>query len=364
MGLIAVLDTGVGGLSTLHQVLVDGPRNPVVFVAGEQLFPLAERAPESVRPLIVALANELARRGVQTVIPTAAALWPFLPDLKNAGLGVLEPREAIVRTLIGHRASPSEAVVLAPANVIDAGFLARWFGPELEVRSSRGLAPAIERRPERDDQLMSGLRSACAGLPSLGRGLIIAADSHVGMVTDLVRRVSNGLPVADLASAFADMIETGENSVGSDPLVDPSLVVVGDFARHVESFAWTSHQIRFSRIETLCLEPTSDDKMDLSDCAVLFYGAVERGDDSELEHYIGRDARVEPGGQTVTEWAAALRADGRPRVLIDELLFAGRTVGVTGVLLVAGSRRRFGHRLRLEGGRVVSVRVDLDEALE
>src|SRR5947199_9052053 len=76
---IGVFDSGVGGLTVLHELLVQLPHEDFVYFADAARFPYGPRAPEELEAFALQIAEELLGRGIKLLVvacnsATAAAL--------------------------------------------------------------------------------------------------------------------------------------------------------------------------------------------------------------------------------------------------------------------------------------------------
>src|ERR1700736_2080539 len=79
---IGVFDSGVGGLTVLHELLVALPHEDFLYLGDTRRFPYGERTPEELSRFSAEIADELVRRGTKLLVvacnsATAAAL-PYL----------------------------------------------------------------------------------------------------------------------------------------------------------------------------------------------------------------------------------------------------------------------------------------------
>src|SRR5277367_1900793 len=76
---IGVFDSGVGGLTVLHELLVRLPREDFLYLGDTARFPYGERTPEELTRFAAEVTGELAGRGAKLLVvacnsATAAAL--------------------------------------------------------------------------------------------------------------------------------------------------------------------------------------------------------------------------------------------------------------------------------------------------
>src|SRR5947208_15855064 len=90
---IGVFDSGVGGLTVLHELLVTLPHEDFLYLGDTARFPYGSRSPEELQGFALHIAQELADRGAKLLVvacnsATAAAL-PILQERYGARLDVI-----------------------------------------------------------------------------------------------------------------------------------------------------------------------------------------------------------------------------------------------------------------------------------
>src|SRR5438552_12138640 len=65
---IAVFDSGVGGLTVLHELLVSLPSEDYVYLGDTARFPYGERSPEELRAFAVEIAEHLFEEGAKLLV--------------------------------------------------------------------------------------------------------------------------------------------------------------------------------------------------------------------------------------------------------------------------------------------------------
>ncbi len=100
---IGVFDSGVGGLTVLHELLVNLPNEDFLYLGDTARFPYGDRGPEELERFACEIAEELVRRGAKLlVLACNSATGPALPALRRrfeqeAGIDVITvvtPRHA------------------------------------------------------------------------------------------------------------------------------------------------------------------------------------------------------------------------------------------------------------------------------
>ena len=90
---IGVFDSGVGGLTVLHELLVALPHEDFLYLGDTRRFPYGERSPGELSRFSAEIAEELLRRGSKLLVvacnsATAAALPELGRRMMETTLGV------------------------------------------------------------------------------------------------------------------------------------------------------------------------------------------------------------------------------------------------------------------------------------
>src|SRR3712207_4223119 len=90
---VGVFDSGVGGLTVLHELLVRLPHEDYVYLADSARLPYGDRSPEELRGFLVEVAELLVRRGIKLLVvacnsATAAALPALQSHLADTAPGL------------------------------------------------------------------------------------------------------------------------------------------------------------------------------------------------------------------------------------------------------------------------------------
>jgi len=93
---VGVFDSGVGGLTVLHELLVTLPHEDFLYLGDTARFPYGTRAAEQLQGFALHIARELLDRGAKALVvacnsATAAALPQLQEKLDAPIIGVLAP---------------------------------------------------------------------------------------------------------------------------------------------------------------------------------------------------------------------------------------------------------------------------------
>ena len=213
---VAVFDSGVGGLTVLHECLVALPHEDFLYFGDTARFPYGDRSPEELRAFSNELAGILLDRGAKLLVvacnsATAAAL-PALKELvagRVPVIGVVSPesRRAAAATRNGQ-----VGLIATPATV-DSGAYARAVESasdgkaELHAVASRDLASLIQAGGEVDERTVETVTEACGPLREAEVDTVILGCTHYPLVRPLIQRtMGRGVEIICSGSAIADEI--------------------------------------------------------------------------------------------------------------------------------------------------------------
>jgi glutamate racemase len=210
---IAVFDSGVGGLTVLHECLVSLPHEDWVYLGDTARFPYGTRSRKELSAFVRELAGILVERGAKLlVVACNSATAAAMPALREE----LEERVAVV-TVVGPearqaaRASRSGRVglVATPATVASGTYerelsQATDGRSELHAVASPGLATLIQAGGEVDEQTVECVEEACAPLREANVDTVILGCTHYPLVRPLFQRtLGRGVTVISSGEAIA-----------------------------------------------------------------------------------------------------------------------------------------------------------------
>jgi glutamate racemase len=217
---IGVFDSGVGGLTVLHELLVTLPHEHFLYVGDTDRFPYGERSAEELRGFAVEIADVLVERGAKLVVvacnsATAAALETLERHLAREApgvdvIGVLEPACRLAAAATRNR----RVGLLATTATVESGAYARALerlAPNLELVSvpCPKLAPIIQEGFPFDQRVVDTVRAYCRPLLLAGVDTVILGSTHYPLVAPMLQRML-GRDVCLIASgpAVAGEVET------------------------------------------------------------------------------------------------------------------------------------------------------------
>jgi len=214
---IAVFDSGVGGLTVLHECLVSLPHEDFVYFGDTARFPYGDRAEEELRAFALELAGHLLDQGAKLLVvacnsATAAALPALRSELEGrvAVVGVVGPESRLAAAATRNR----RIGVLATRATVDSGAYARALeeaDPQayLVAVACPELAPLIQEGGEVDERVVACVEEACGPLRQAGVDTVILGCTHYPLVRPLLQRtLGRGVEIVSSGQAIAEQVET------------------------------------------------------------------------------------------------------------------------------------------------------------
>jgi glutamate racemase len=195
---IAVLDSGIGGLTVLHELLVSLPSEGYLYLGDSAGFPYGTKSPDWLRPRIDRLTRFLLHRGAKLLVVACNSATSVGGDLARR---VAAEEGVEVLTVVDPEAEIAAAItdsgrvgVLATPTTVQAGAYRRALelqGRELEVTevAAPDLAPIIQNGFPFDQRVMDTVRAYCAPLKEAGVDTLILGCTHYPLVAPMLQRM-------------------------------------------------------------------------------------------------------------------------------------------------------------------------------
>jgi glutamate racemase len=227
---IGVFDSGVGGLTVLHELLVLLPQEDFVYLGDTARFPYGERSPSELERFAIELAEELLKhRAKLLVVACNAATSAALPALRRRMLettlgvdvlGVVRPEamRAVAATRsgrIGLLATPTTVASRAyeeAVSAIDSHV-------SLYPVACPGLAAIIQVGQEFDTDTVALVRAACAPLREAQVDTVILGCTHYPLIGRMLQRMLG--PAVALITSGAALARQVEHALSARNLRNP-----------------------------------------------------------------------------------------------------------------------------------------------
>ena len=242
-----MFDSGVGGLTVLHECLVSLPEEDFVYLGDTEWFPYGTRDPELLRARIGSIAELMLGRDAAKLLVIACNTATSIGEGIAREVGnrhgvevvpVVEPQAEIAAAITDN----ARVGVLATPNTVESGAYRRALegqGRALEVTEVEApdLAPFIQDGSPFDEEVMRMARSYCAPLREAEVDTLILGCTHYPLVAPMLQRilgrdvrlVSGGHAVA---AAVQRTLESNGLARGRDGEGDYRFLCTGD----IESF--------------------------------------------------------------------------------------------------------------------------------
>jgi glutamate racemase len=211
---IGVFDSGIGGLTVLHQIIEFLPRENTVYLGDTARAPYGTKSVETVLRYSFENSAFLVEKGVKLIVvacntSTAIALDQLKVKLSLPVIGVIEPgvRRAIERTkskrvgVIGTEATIQSGAYTRALKAVD---------PEIEVysRACPLFVPLIEEGWTDNEVVEMTVKTYLGSLKQSGIDTLILGCTHYPLLKKAIRKfIGSGVRLVDSAEATAKEVE-------------------------------------------------------------------------------------------------------------------------------------------------------------
>jgi glutamate racemase len=227
---IGVFDSGVGGLTVLHELLVQLPHEDFIYLADTARFPYGPRSPDELRRFSLEVAEELLTRRVKLLVvacnSASAAALPALQErmmettLGVDVIGVVGPGavQAVAATHNGKVGLLATDVTVRSGAYAEA--IAR-IDPHVDLVAvpCHDLAEIIQRGFPMSEEVVDIVRGYCAPLREAGVDTVILGSTHYPLVRPLIQRIlGRGV---DIITSGVPLSRQVDHVLGSRGLASP-----------------------------------------------------------------------------------------------------------------------------------------------
>jgi glutamate racemase len=195
---VAMFDSGVGGLTVLHECLVSLPQEDFLYLGDTACFPYGSRDPGRLRERIAWIAELLLDRGAKLLViacNTATSVGEEVAREVAAARGVeVVPVVAPQAEIAAAITDSGKVGVLATPNTVESGAYRRALegqGRALEVTEVEApeLAPFIQNGSLFDEETMAMARAYCEPLKRAEVDTLILGCTHYPLVSPMLQRI-------------------------------------------------------------------------------------------------------------------------------------------------------------------------------
>src|SRR3954452_16645746 len=188
---IGVFDSGVGGLTVLHECLVTLPNEDFVYLGDHARLPYGPRPLDEVRRFAFEIAGYLEAQGVKLIVvacntATSAALPALQESLAVPVVGVITPEAAAaVRATRNRRIGLLATQATVTAGRYEALVRTLDAGARVPAVASPKLVPLIEAA----EQTVDAVREYAAPLQAAGCDTVILGCTHYPLIRPVFERI-------------------------------------------------------------------------------------------------------------------------------------------------------------------------------
>jgi glutamate racemase len=192
---IGVFDSGMGGLTVLHECLVTLPHEDFVYLGDGARLPYGPRPLDEIRRFAAEIAGYLEQQGVKLIVAacnsaTAAALPELQRRLSVPVIGVLAPEAhaAVLATrnrrvgLLATEATVASGRYTELVHALDAGV-------DVVAVACPRLVPLIEEDEAFGEEIVAAVREYSAPLKDAGVDTVILGCTHYPLIRPIFQRV-------------------------------------------------------------------------------------------------------------------------------------------------------------------------------
>ena len=230
---VGVFDSGVGGLTVLHELLVSLPGEDYLYLGDTARFPYGQRTQEELEAFATEIAEYLLAAGAKLLViacnaASSAALGAVESLLRRSEreidvIGVVGPATQLAVAgsrsgRIGLMATPATVASRAYERAVSAA------DPHVHLESVAcpDLAPIIQGGFPFDQQVVETVRAYCVPLRSAEVDTVILGCTHYPLVAPMLQR-SLGRGVT-LVTSGAGVARSVERALASRDVLNPSTV--------------------------------------------------------------------------------------------------------------------------------------------
>jgi glutamate racemase len=195
---IAVFDSGVGGLTVLHEFLVSLPEEDYVYLGDDARFPYGAKQPDELRECVERNTRYLLERGAKLlVIACNSAAGAGLQTARAVAaqhgvevIAVIEPEAEIAAAITE---SGRVGVLATPATVEGGAYLRALSRSRRDLTITEveapDLAAIIQRGFPFSESVVDKVRSYCEPLRSARADTVILGCTHYPLVRPMLQRI-------------------------------------------------------------------------------------------------------------------------------------------------------------------------------
>ena len=227
---VGVFDSGVGGLTVLHELLVSLPAEDYLYLGDTARFPYGDRTQAELQTFAIEIAEHLLAAGAKLLViacnaASSAALPAVAARLEREGrdvdvIGVVGPATQLA---VAGSHSGRIGLMATPATVASGAYERAVYAADphvhLESVACADLAPIIQGGFPFDEHVVETVRGYCVPLRDAHVDTVILGCTHFPLVAPMLQR-SLGRGVT-LVTSGGGVARSVERALASRDLVNP-----------------------------------------------------------------------------------------------------------------------------------------------
>jgi glutamate racemase len=222
-----VFDSGVGGLTVLHELLVSLPTEDYLYLGDTARFPYGDRGQAELRTFAIEIAEHLLEQGAKLLVVACNALSSAALDALELHIGerldvIGAVRPATQLAVAGSRTGRI-GVLATPATVASGAYERAVRDADTHVHLESvpcpDLAPIIQGGFPFDEDVVDTVRGYCAPLKAASVDTVILGCTHYPLVAPLLQRIL-GRDVT-LVSSGTGVARSVERALAARNLLNP-----------------------------------------------------------------------------------------------------------------------------------------------
>lgn len=216
---IAVFDSGVGGLTVLHELLTSLPQEDFLYLGDTAHFPYGVREADELKAFSRSIADHLLERGAKLIViacnsATAAAREDLESYLQTKAPGVELVSVITPESKLAAEASKSGRIgLLATPTTVSSGAyeqaVAQFDSSATLIDvAAADLAPIIQGGFPFDQEVVDTVRTYCQPLIEADVDAVILGCTHYPLVAPMLQRIlGRGVALITAGHAVAEEVE-------------------------------------------------------------------------------------------------------------------------------------------------------------
>jgi glutamate racemase len=223
-----VFDSGVGGLTVLHELLVSLPGEDYLYLGDTARFPYGEKTPTELRAFAVEIADHLVDQGAKLVViachsASAAAAATLESHLRARDIDVIDVLRPAAQIAVVRTHSGRIGLLATPATVSSGAYERAIAAADphvhLESVACPDLAGIIQSGFPFDESVVETVRGYCAPLREAGVDTVILGSTHYPLCAPILQRtLGRGVT---LVTSGAGVARSVERALAARDLLNP-----------------------------------------------------------------------------------------------------------------------------------------------